>query len=97
VRPSIRLKAIELNVFLLTTIIKIKYEGKAFIKGIGTLVEKSRRLRKQMQKQRAHDDRFESEIRSTVTTAISPNDFITFPSSSPAASSDPGEDPQAKY
>ncbi|HEU4446002.1 MAG TPA: hypothetical protein VFR94_15130 [Nitrososphaeraceae archaeon] len=75
---------------MLTTILKIKYEGKAFIKGLGTLVEKSRRLQ---QKQKAS----ENEIRSTVATGIYPNDFITFPSSSPIESLDSVTDPQAKY
>lgn len=50
--PSTRLKAIELDVFLLTTILKIKYEGKAFIKSLRTLVEKSKRLQ---QKQKEKD------------------------------------------
>ncbi|HEU4447813.1 MAG TPA: hypothetical protein VFR94_24280 [Nitrososphaeraceae archaeon] len=89
--PSTRLKAIELDAFLLTTILKIKYEGKAFIKGLGTLVEKSKRLQ-QKQKEKAS----ENEIRSTVTTGIYPNDFITFPTSA-STSSDSGVDPQAKY
>jgi hypothetical protein len=65
--PSTRLKAIELNVFLFTTILRIKYEGKAFIKGIGTLVENSRRLQ-QRQKKKAS----ENEIKSAVTTGVYP-------------------------
>lgn len=89
--PLTRLKAIELDAFLLTTILKIKYEGKAFIKGIGTLVEKSRRLQHK-QKEKGS----ENEIRRTVTTGIYPNDFITFPTSA-ATTSDSGVDPQAKY
>ena len=90
--PSLRLRAIELEVVLLTTILKIKYEGKAFIKGLGTLVEKSKQL------QRKHKEKAsENEIRSTATTAIYPNDFITFPSSSTEISTDSGADPQAKY
>ena len=88
--PLTRLKAIELNVMLLTTILKIKYEGKAIIKGLKALVEKSKRLQ---QKQKGS----ENEIRSTATTAIYPNDFITFPSSSTEISTDSGADPQAKY
>lgn len=71
---------------------KIKYEGKAFIKGLGTLVEKSKRLQ-QKQKERAS----KNEIRSTVNTGIYPNDFIAFPSSSPSESLDSVTDPQAKY
>jgi hypothetical protein len=50
--PSLRLKAIELDVVLLTTILKIKYEGKAFIRGLGTLVEKSRQLQRKEKRER---------------------------------------------
>ena len=69
--PSLRLKAIELDVVLLTTILKIKYEGKAFIRGLGTLVEKSRQLqRKEKEKQKVHYDRsMEKEIRTTILFA----------------------------
>jgi hypothetical protein len=89
--PSTRLKAIELDVVLITTILKIKYEGKAFIKGLGTLVEKSKQLHYK-QKEKGS----ENEIRRTVTTGIYPNDFITFPSSSQTTNSNSGLDPQAK-
>ena len=96
IAPSTRLKAIELNIVLLTTILKIKYEGKAFTKGLGTLVEKSKRLQQRGKRRANYDGSFENEISTTGTTAIYPNDFITFPTST-AASSDSEVDPQAKY
>lgn len=76
---------------------KIKYEGEAFIKGLETLVKKSRHLQQKGKRRTNYDINSESEIRSTVTTAISPNDFTFSSSSSPPSSLHSLTDSQAKY